>query len=256
MRNPTVATVMGFTAITVFGRAGDFVRPYLRCGGHVSLAVFDRPAASLLGFALTRAAASGVSVGRKLAWMVTFGGKIVGASCLVVLAVLFSLRHFAQPVRRRLFAAAGFLPGKWFRRIEKTLAALVEGVESTRSDGALLLTLAYSVLEWVLIAGCYWGLAQPFSGVINITLVDLLILMAFVSFEGVVQIPGVGSGTEVVAVLVLTELFGVRLELGTSFAALLCIIIFIVIVPVGFELALREGLGGQGLRQIGREAAG
>jgi len=188
--------------------------------------------------------------------MVTFGGKIVGASCLVVLAVLFSLRHFAQPVRRRLFAAAGFLPGKWFRRIEKTLAALVEGVESTRSDGALLLTLAYSVLEWVLIAGCYWGLAQPFSGVINITLVDLLILMAFVSFEGVVQIPGVGSGTEVVAVLVLTELFGVRLELGTSFAALLCIIIFIVIVPVGFELALREGLGGQGLRQIGREAAG
>ena len=44
--------------------------------------------------------------------------------------------------------------------------------------------------------------------------------MGFVSFGGVVQIPGVGGGTQVVAVLVLTELFGVRLELATSFALL------------------------------------
>src|ERR1700691_3416709 len=29
MRNLLVATVIGFTAITLFGRGGDFVRPYL-----------------------------------------------------------------------------------------------------------------------------------------------------------------------------------------------------------------------------------
>jgi uncharacterized membrane protein YbhN (UPF0104 family) len=170
--------------------------------------------------------------------------------------VLLGLRHFAGPARRRLTAAAAFLPEKWFRRVAKTIDALVQGVESTRSDGALALMLAYSVLEWGLIAACYWSLAQAFSGVINLTFVDILILMGFVSFGGVIQIPGVGGGTQVVAILALTELFGVRLEVATSFAMLLWIITFVAIVPAGLVLALKEGLDWRGLRRIGREAAG
>ena len=42
--------------------------------------------------------------------------------------------------------------------------------------------------------------------------------MGFVSFGSIVQIPGIGGGMQVVSVLVLTELFGVRLELATAFA--------------------------------------
>ncbi len=57
--------------------------------------------------------------------------------------------------------------------------------------------------------------------------------MGFRFVRGVVQIPGVGGGMQVVAVLVLTELFGVRLEAGHSFAMLLWIITFVAIVPVG-----------------------
>ena len=53
---------------------------------------------------------------------------------------------------------------------------------------------------------------------ITLSLVDVLIFMGFVSFGSAVQIPGIGGGMQVVAVLVLTELFGVRLELATSFA--------------------------------------
>ena len=44
--------------------------------------------------------------------------------------------------------------------------------------------------------------------------------MGFVSFGSIVQIPGVGGGMQVVSVLVLTELFGIRLELATAFALL------------------------------------
>jgi len=131
----------------------------------------------------------------------------------------------------------------------------VKGVESIRSDGALLLIFLYSVLEWLLIAACYWCLAQAFVGIINITIVDVLILMGFISFGGVVQIPGVGGGTQVVAILVLTELYGIRVELATSFALLLWILTFVAIVPVGLGLALKEGLDWRSLRQIGREAA-
>lgn len=289
MRNLLVATVIGFTAITLFGRAGDFVRPYLiavkekvpvtsQIASWLLERVFDLLMASLLlGFALTRVqasglqvgaklagglaapfhgpAASGLHVGVKLAWVLTFGGKIVGTSCAAVLAALVSLRHFAEPARRRLAAAARWLPERWSARVEKLVNALVKGVESIRSDGALLLIFAYSVLEWVLIAACYWCLAQAYVGIINITVVDVLILMGFISFGGVVQIPGVGGGTQVVAVLALTELYGTRVELATSFALLLWILTFVAIVPVGLVLALKEGLDWHSLRQIGREAA-
>jgi hypothetical protein len=262
-----ISTIIGFTAITLFGRAGDFVRPYLiavkekvpvtsQIASWLLERIFDLLMASLLlGFALTRVEASGVHVGPKLAWVLQFGGKIVGTSCVAVFAVLLSLRHFAEPVRRRLVAAAGWLPERWVSRVVKLINALVKGVESIRSDGALLLIFLYSVLEWLLIAACYWCLAQAFVGIINITIVDVLILMGFISFGGVVQIPGVGGGTQVVAILVLTELYGIRVELATSFALLLWILTFVAIVPVGLGLALKEGLDWRSLRQIGREAA-
>lgn len=266
MRNLMVATVIGFTAITLFGRAGDFVRPYLiavkekvpvtsQIASWLLERIFDLLMASLLlGFALTRVRPSDLYVGAKLTWVLAFGGKIVGTACFVVLIVLLSLRHFAEPVRRRLEAAAGLLPQKWSSRVENLVTALVKGVESTRSDGALFLIFFYTLVEWVLIAACYWALAQAFVGIINITFVDVLILMGFVSFGGVVQIPGVGGGTQVVAILVLTELYGVRLELAASFALLLWIITFVAIVPIGLGLALKEGLDWHSLRQIGRGA--
>jgi hypothetical protein len=266
MRNLLIATVIGFTAVTLFGRAGDFVRPYLiavkekvpvtsQLAAWLLERIFDLLMASLLlGFALTRVQASAVHVGLKLAWVLTFGGKIVGALCVVVLVVLLSLRHFAEPVRHRLIVATAWLPTRWFRRIERMVTALVQGVEATRSDTALLLIFAYSVLEWALIAACYWSLAQAFVGIINITFVDILILMGFVSFGGVVQLPGVGGGTQVVAILVLTELYGVRLELATLFALLLWLLTFVAIVPPGLALALKEGLDWHNLRRVGREA--
>jgi hypothetical protein len=65
----------------------------------------------------------------------------------------------------------------------------------------------------------------------------------------------VGGGTQVVAILVLTELYGVRVELATTFALLLWIFTFVAIVPVGLVLALKEGLDWHSLRQIGRETA-
>jgi uncharacterized membrane protein YbhN (UPF0104 family) len=85
--------------------------------------------------------------------------------------------------------------------------------------------------------------------------VDVLILTGFVSFGAVVQIPGVGGGIQVAAVLVLTELFRVRLELATAFAILIWILTFVAIVPFGLLLALKEGLDWRSLKRIGQEVS-
>ena len=267
MRNLLSATVVGFTAITLFGRPGEFVRPYLiarkeqvpvtsQFAAWVLERLFDLLMALLLfAFALTRVQSSDLHVGEKLTWVLAAGGKVGGALGVAILLVLLSLRHFAEPLRRRLVGALHHLPEKRSAGLERIINALFQGVESMRSDAALFLVLFYSALEWVLICLCYWCMAQSFAGIVNLGLVDVLILMGFVSFGSVVQIPGVGGGMQVVSVLVLTELFGIRLELATAFAVYLWAITFVAIVPLGLFVALKEGLDWHSLRRIGREAS-
>ena len=183
-----------------------------------------------------------------------FGGQIVGALGVAVLMILLSVWP-SEPLRRRVIAGVRHLPEKRFRSIVYLVDALVQGVKSTRSDAAMIAVFAYSVLEWALICACYWCVARAFDGQITLSLVDVLILMGFVSFGSIVQIPGVGGGMQVVSVLVLTELFGVRVELATSFALFLWVLTFVAIVPIGLFLALKEGLDWHSLKRIGREAS-
>jgi len=262
------ATVIGFTAVTLFGRPGEFVRPYLiarkeqlpvtsQFAAWALERIFDLLMALLVfGFALTKVQSSGIRVGPTLTWVLTFGGRIVGVLGVIVLLILLSLRHFAEPARIKLLGALHRLPERHVARVEGLVNAVFQGVEATRSDAALFLVFLYSVAEWVLICACYWCLAKAFAGIVNLSLVDVLILTGFVSFGSIVQIPGVGGGTQVVCVLVLTELFGVRLELATTFALLLWILTFVAIVPVGLLVALKQGLDWHSLRHIQEEVSG
>ena len=264
LRNLLSATVIGFAAITLFGRPGEFVRPYLiavkegvpatsQFAAWLLERLFDLSMALVVfAFALTRVQAAGILVGSKLAWVMALGGRIVGVASLVVLALLLSFRHLAEPLQRRLVASLRFLPEARFLQLEKLINSAVQGVESARSDGALLAVFWYSVLEWVLIAVCYWCVARAFSAEFILDLPDVLTFMGFVSFGSAVQIPGIGGGIQVVAVVVLTEIFGVRLETAAAFALMVWIVTFVVIVPIGLGLAVKEGLDWHSLRRIGR----
>jgi hypothetical protein len=55
---------------------------------------------------------------------------------------------------------------------------------------------------------------------------------------------------QVVAVLVLTELFRVPLEISTSVALVFWITSFVVVVPFGLLLALHEGIRWSALKQL------
>lgn len=260
------ATAIGFTAITLLGRPGEFVRPYLiavkeRVPFSSQLAawflerIFDLLIALLVfGFALARVQSSDVSAGPQLRWVLQFGGRFVGALSFICLAVLVLFRHFSQAMRQRLLDGLGFLPPHYFKRVEGLVDAFVQGMESTQNTVALALLVAYTLLEWVLIAGCYYCLARSYGSVVQLSWIDILIFMGFVSFGAVVQIPGIGGGPQLVTIVVLTQLFGSSLEVATSFAFVLWITMFVVIVPFGLLLAFHEGLNWQKLRQIGREA--
>jgi glycosyltransferase 2 family protein len=87
------------------------------------------------------------------------------------------------------------------------------------------------------------------------TAVGIVILMGFVSFGSLVQLPAVGGGAQVTAVVVLTQIFGVPFEVATGMGLVLWLVSFVAILPLGVVLALHEGLTWAGLRDAERGAA-
>jgi len=202
---------------------------------------------------LAHVRSSGVSVGPALAWVLTFGGRLLALAAGLSLAIFLLIRHFSETMRNRMLDGLRFLPEHQFARAERLVNAFVQGTAATRGHATLLLIVLYTLIEWCLIAACYHSIAQAFHEALHFSWTDVLIFMGFVSFGSVIQIPGIGGGVQIVSVLVLTELFHARLEIATSMTLLLWIIMFVVIVPFGAVLALRDGLDWASLRSMGRE---
>jgi uncharacterized membrane protein YbhN (UPF0104 family) len=260
--NLFTATAIGFTAIVLFGRPGEMVRPYLiACKEKISFSsqmavwllerIYDLLMALLIfGIALSRVQASGIHVGPRLQWVLETGGYAVGIVAAICLIVLFLLRQFTEPMRRRLMDALSFIPPKYHARVEAVVTAFTHGVESTRSPWHVLQVGLWSVLEWIIIVGCYICVFRASPVTATFQLMDVLIFVGFVSFGAVVQIPGIGGGMQLVSVVVLTELFGLPVEVSTGMAMVIWAITFVVVVPLGIGLAFHDGIRLGRLRHI------
>lgn len=257
-----VATVIGFTAVVLFGRAGEPVRPYLIAkkqgvsfSSQVAAWVVERMLDLLMmlaifGVALSRVSHSAVRHGPKIQVVLETGGYMVGIIGVASLALLVGLRQFRGTVQQRLMDGLAFLPESATRRIADALRSFGEGMESMRSGAGTRLLILYTGLEWALIAACFMCVFKAFPATNSLGITDVLILLGFISFGSVIQLPGVGGGMQIVTVLVLTELFGVTLEAASGIALVLWIISFVLIVPLGLILAFHEGIQWRNLRHI------
>jgi len=261
------ATAIGFTAVVLFGRPGEFVRPFL-IARREKVTVASQLAAwflerlydfllvfAILGFALVRVVARGEHLGPRLQWVLEIGGWFIGICGSLCILLLLVLHRHTNSLERYLLRALGFLQAHHQESIAKLIRTALDAFRSASSTGAIVRILLYSVLEWALIVGCYAALFQAFPETRAHGLADVMVFLGFVSFGSIVQIPGVGGGLQLVAALVLTEFFHLSLEAATGIALLLWIISFIVIVPIGLLLAFREGLGWRSLLQIEKEAS-
>ena len=256
------ATVIGFAAMTVLGRPGEFVRPYLiaaaekvSTSSQMAALVLERIydvliVLAIFGFALGRVRRSGLGLGPALSWVFATGGWFVGALSLAVLALLAAFRHFSAGIRRFSLQLLRALPERHLIKADRLITAFVQGMESTRSPKAMLEVVSYTILEWATIALTTYCVMGAFGAALHLGWLDILIFLGFLAFGAVVQIPGVGGGMQVVAILVLTELFRLPLEVSTSVALVLWFISFVVVVPVGASLALHEGLRWHSLREL------
>jgi len=257
-----VATSIGFTAIVLFGRPGEMVRPYLiavkeRLSFSSQVAawflerIYDLLMALLIfGIALSQVHNSRVQVGPSMQWVLSVGGNVVTVLTLICLAVLIMLRLFTDVAERRLLAALAFLPERYRAKANNLVVSFTHGIGSTKCPTSIAQVVLLSILEWVLIILCYACVFHASPEMRTFGVRDVLIFVGFASFGNVIQIPGIGGGAQIVSVVVLTEMFGLSLEIASGIAVVLWAITFVVIVPFGLLLSFHEGLNWKKLRHL------
>ena len=256
------ATAIGFTAVVLFGRAGEPVRPYLisksegvSFSSQIAAWIVERMLDLLMvllifGIALTQVSTSAIQPGPKTRVVLEVGGYTAGLIGALSLALLIGLRQFKGRVKQRLLDGLGFLPEKLFGRVEKVLASFEEGMQSTRSTAFTLLLVTYTVVEWLVIATAFFCIFRAFPATSHLGVTDVVIVLGFVAFGSAIQIPGVGGGMQIATVLALTEFFGIGFEVASGIALVLWIISFVSIVPIGLGLAFHEGIRWRNLRHL------
>lgn len=256
------ATIVGFTAIVLLGRPGEVVRPYLiavkekvtfssQMAAWLLERIFDLLMILLLfGYALVVVPADRLHLGPGLQWVFRTGGYVCAAICTLCLVVLLAFRGFAGTMQERLSHALAFLPERFRERTARLAAAFGEGTRSASSTSFLLLLLSYSAFIWLVLVACYFCLFRSIAATSTFRLDQVTVFMGLVAFGSAIQIPGIGGGFQVAAIIVLREVFGLRLETATGLAVLLWVAAFLPVVPAGLVLGFREGLNWRKIRMI------
>ncbi len=262
------ATCIGFTAVVLFGRAGEPVRPYLIArqnkvpfSTQIAAWVVERILDLLMilvifGIALTQVENSGLEPGPKVRVAMEAGGWLAGLTGAGCLAVLIALRLFRGRVRQRLMEALAFVPEPSRLRIETFLATFEQGMQSTRQPGAVWGLVIYTVIEWAMIAAAFLCVFRSFPALAGFRLADVIITLGFVSFGSVIQLPGIGGGMQISTVLVLTELYGASVEVASGVALLLWTVNFLLVVPLGLAWAFHEGIKWRNMSHVAEEVGG
>ena len=163
-------------AITLLGRPGEFVRPYLiaakekvPASSQMAALVLERIydvliVLAIFGFALGRVRRSDVTLGPALSWVFATGGWFVGGLSVLILGLLAVFRHFSDSMQHRLLNALRRLPERHLQRVSRLVTAFVEGMASTRSARAMLLLVWYTIVEWGIIAATVFCVMRAFGG--------------------------------------------------------------------------------------------
>jgi hypothetical protein len=252
--NLFTATAIGFTAIVLFGRPGEFVRPYLiavkervsfssQMAAWVLERIYDLLAVALIfGLGLSRVKTTDAYLSPGMSWVLETGGYIVSLIAAACLGVLLVFRQFSGQLRTRVLQAFSFLPGHLLVKLDGILTAFLDGVKTTRSHTSVLLIVVYTFAEWVLVVLSLLSVVRAFPGTAELDFMEALILLGFIAFGSIIQIPGVGGGMQIATIVVLADIFRMPLEAATGIAIAFWVLNFAIIVPFGLVLAARQGI--------------
>jgi glycosyltransferase 2 family protein len=254
-------TIVGFTGLSLLGRPGELIRPYLiarkeNLSFSSQLAVWTvERIFDIGGFALLLISAIFLSPSlKKLEYYSQFekGGLFLIAlvAGLAVTAWVISMKgEMVASWAERRFAGHGSGLG---HKIAARVREFRGGLNTIHGISELVQLIVVSLAMWFVIALAYQQVTGAYGvPVLSIPISQVLLLMASSMVGSLVQLPGVGGGSQLATISTLQHVFGVPPELAASCGILLWLVTFMAIIPVGLALAHHERLS---IRNLSKES--
>jgi hypothetical protein len=258
-------TLIGFTGLALLGRPGELIRPYLisrrenlpfssQMGVWAIERIFDFGAFTvLMVLAIFFLPAAMQSIPHPEYYhKFRIGGFVLMAlvAALVVAAVIVgrSGEAIAAWVEKRFSHLAANLG----HRIAERVREFGAGLHIVHGPISLALSILVSVAMWFVITIAYQEVTHAYgTDALDIARPQVLLLMGASIFGSMLQLPGIGGGSQVATMAALTKIFDVPAEMAASCAILLWLVCFMAVIPLGLALAHHERLS---LRKLSKES--
>jgi hypothetical protein len=272
--------VVGFSALGLFGRAGEFARPYL-----IARKLKLTFTSQLAVWTVERV----FDLGAVMVLMVTFlllkGGTLAR---VLVLALHNGLHAVVRTASHKLpLVVAAFVvvavlfwllkraSGKAAQVVRARLVAFKEGFNTIHDTKSFVQIVAVSLLMWLMIAGAYIAVLHSYPqvtvtmpddapGVTHVArmntmkLEDVLLVMGSSMLGSAVQLPGGVGGSQLAVIGVLgsslfrQEPYNITRELAVSCGMMLWLVTFMSVIPAGIIMARFEKVS---LTQLNEESS-
>jgi len=262
------ATLMGFAAIFLLGRAGEPIRPLLIArkdkmpvagtfGIYVLERIFDLASTlviAALGLLVFSPVPGGEASKALLATARTTGFLLLaGLAGLAALLIYFRFRG-ARVLERRL--EIWRTRRGWRRRAAGFFTGFGEGLQAIRTFGDFFAAVSYSAAHWLVVAAIYLWVPHGFGGRLGeLDFPGALVVLAFTMAGSTLQLPGVGGGAQVASFIAFTAVFGVEKEPAAAASIVLWLVTFAASSLAGVPLLIREGWSMGGLRRLAQAEA-
>src|SRR5208282_1810012 len=260
-------TLAGFAAVLALGRPGEPIRVLLLArkeklpvadlfGIYLIERILDTASTLVIAALALLLIKSGVESKETAGEFVPAfqaAGALLGVGVLGAIAFLVFLRVRGTAILERRLKP-WLEAHNWKSRIAGVLMGLARGVQTIRTWGDLALATVYSALHWVLVLFVYEWVIRAFGGgVADFRLGDAMLVMAFSLVGSIVQLPGIGGGSQLASILVFTKVFGIEPDLATALAIVIWLVSFAAVAVVGLPILLHQGLSLTKLKEIAEQ---
>lgn len=262
-------TVIGFTGLALLGRPGELIRPYLIArrenlsfASQVAVWAVER-IFDIGGFTVLLVAAIflpsklrtfAASAPPEVRHWIHFTGYALIALVLGLLSAAVVMAYRGNRIAQWVEDRFSHLAENLGHRIAQKIREFTVGLNTIHGPFAFLQVSAVSVLMWWVIAVAYKEVTHAYGAPMHaMSTTKVLLLMGSSMIGSMVQLPGVGGGSQLATISALDHVFDiVPKELAVSCGIMLWLVTFVAVVPLGLVLAHRERLS---LRKLSAESA-
>lgn len=259
-------TLVGFTGLAVLGRPGELIRPYL-IARRVNLSfasqlavwaierIFDLGAFTVLIVAAiflpTKLRAFAAVRPAYYHWL-HLAGYLLSALVLGMFAIAMLVNYQGPAIAAWVEKRLAHLAQNLGHRIAQRVREFAGGLNTIHGLFSFLQIAVVSIVMWWLIALSYKEVTHAYGAPMEeMDVTRVLLLMGSSMVGSMLQLPGVGGGSQLATIEALDRVFHVPRELAVSCGILLWLVSFVAVVPAGLVLAHRERLS---LRKVAEES--